>query len=378
MPFLARKNNTTVIPESVPDGVSVECPSCGDEMRARGPFSDGRARHFFHVSPTDDGAGCTGGGGESDPHRKMKSMAVSGLRHLFDSYRRCEPEVTLNVPQTPTDPDVRRADALVEFDETDIVYGKGVIVEVQYRNKTKNIRATTHDYLSLGYSVFWATEDDFTDDRFLTDILTTAFDNQDEPTAFAPSFSTPPPVSLRMLTSEQDRDTDDPWTPVDPRPECQHEIIPREEGGRICIRCGLQAQRRYYDEYRNQYRHPSSYTFTPDKSTEFVYDRTTLSNAPQERAFTEEGQTTHLHEWRPLHKAFGGTKYRCTLCRAIMIVSRDKVHIDHNPGDAEETDGWRDTITTKTGGEGCDHNWEEQGITRVCTECGKELKPWDT
>lgn len=376
MPFIARKGTTTVIPEAVSDGVSVECPSCGGEMRARGPFEDGRARHFFHISTnTGGGAGC-GGGGESDPHRKMKSMAVSGLRHLFDSYQRCEPEVTLDVTHTPTAPEIRRADALVEFNETNAVYGNGVIVEVQYRNKTKNIRETTHDYLALGYSVYWATEDDFTEDRFLIDELTTAFDHQDEPTAFAPSFSTPPPVFPGEPPAVQDREPNGPWTPIDPTPECQHEFIPREKSGEECLRCGLRGEDRFYDKYHDKYRDTYSYSPRPEYEREFVFYKESLSNTAPEREFIESGHSNHLHDWHQVNEIFGGTKYSC-FCGATMIVTRDKVQIKHDDGEESRDSEWRPTVTGELGEEECDHEWEEQGVTRVCTKCDKEIKPWD-
>ena len=39
-----------VLPEEIEDGREVVCPVCGGTMRLRGPFDDGRARHFYHAS----------------------------------------------------------------------------------------------------------------------------------------------------------------------------------------------------------------------------------------------------------------------------------------------------------------------------------------
>lgn len=176
MPWIARRGNETVIPEGVADGVEVECPGCGGVMFARGPSSDGRARHFFH--PSGGGvANCSGG--ESDVHRKLKSLAVSWLKQRFDEEerKRCGPEIAVDLREDQSSltdfgegVDSRVADALVEFRTPDQNYYNGLIIEVQYRNKGKDIRATTDDYLDLGYSVFWATEADFTDDRFVSSI----------------------------------------------------------------------------------------------------------------------------------------------------------------------------------------------------------------
>lgn len=164
MPWIARYGEHRVIPEEVDNGERVICIDCGKEMYPRGPMSDGRARHFVHSSNSN----CDGGnGGESDKHRKLKSLAVSGLRQRFDSeFSLCAPEVSLDVTQTETEIETRRADAFLEFLEPHDLLGDGLIVEVQYRNIGKDVESTTYDYLSLGYSVFWATPDDFGRDRF--------------------------------------------------------------------------------------------------------------------------------------------------------------------------------------------------------------------
>jgi hypothetical protein len=98
----------------------------------------------------------------------MKSLAVSALRQRFDQYARCGPEVTVDVSNTPTLTEARRADALVEFpsEDSNDYLGRGLIVEVQYANENKDFDAVTYDYLSAGYSVYWASPDDFTNDRF--------------------------------------------------------------------------------------------------------------------------------------------------------------------------------------------------------------------
>lgn len=149
MPFLGTLDGDIVLPESIEDGVTVQCPDCREVMAPRGPFQDGRARHFFHLN--SDAGSCSGG--ESDQHRTLKSIAVSTLRLQFPDHNYCRPEVTFNTTHTDTDAGHRRADAVVEFTEPNVFWGRGVIIEVQYRNHGKDLYATTHDYLSLGFSV---------------------------------------------------------------------------------------------------------------------------------------------------------------------------------------------------------------------------------
>ena len=52
MPFIAQSDDesTTILPEVVENGTDAVCPACGGVMRPRGPFEDGRARHFYHVN----------------------------------------------------------------------------------------------------------------------------------------------------------------------------------------------------------------------------------------------------------------------------------------------------------------------------------------
>lgn len=172
MPWIAKLEGDTVIPEGVEDGVQVECADCNDSMYPRGPTSDGRARHFYHPgSATGVTGGSCGGGGESVVHRKWKSLVVSRLKQVYveEEWERCGPEVVLNVEDTETDVEFRQADALLEFTHQHHRLGNGLIVEVQYRNDGKDIAGTTQDYLQLGYSVVWVGEEDFSTERCLLD-----------------------------------------------------------------------------------------------------------------------------------------------------------------------------------------------------------------
>jgi len=160
MPFIGTRDGETVIPEGVENGTDVTCPECGEQMHPWGPSVDGRARHFQHYSDRE----CVTAGGESAIHRKLKSIAVSKLRTVFGERAAvCEPEVTLDAPKS--DAADRRADALVRFAERDEELGKGLIIEVQYKNKGKNKAATERDYLAQDYAVVWVTPDDYAENE---------------------------------------------------------------------------------------------------------------------------------------------------------------------------------------------------------------------
>lgn len=179
MAFIAeREDGTRVIPEEVDDGQDVYCPDCGGRMRPRGPMSDGRARHFFYVENMGHGQGgdhsCSGVGGESDVHRKFKSFAVSRLKELYPEFLdSCKPEQRLRTvlgdefEELPSGKEDRQADAMMLLEQPTTTFGRGLIVEVQYRNLGKDIEETTDDYLANGFSVYWADEDDFAKDRCL-------------------------------------------------------------------------------------------------------------------------------------------------------------------------------------------------------------------
>lgn len=166
MPWIGlRDGNSRVIPEQVKNGDRVYCPECRSQMFPRGPSSDGRARHFVHISSVfSDCPG--GGGGESDIHLKWKSMVLSALKQRYPENARCGPEVRFDVSDTYSPKDERWADTLVEFEEEDDLLGKGIVVEVQHENKSKDRLSVTYDYLSKSYSVFWAEEEHFESDRF--------------------------------------------------------------------------------------------------------------------------------------------------------------------------------------------------------------------
>lgn len=161
MPFLAIRGGERVIPPQVNDGDSVHCRLCDEEMsivashvRTGGVFV---ARHFRHRSEGGGGGDADSGGGtadcpgESDAHLRMKSIAFSRLEHDF-------PDATVELEKRVGK---HRADVLLEFDNPQAPYGKGIAVEVQYENRGKDIDTVDQYYLEHGYSAVWLYEHHF-------------------------------------------------------------------------------------------------------------------------------------------------------------------------------------------------------------------------
>jgi len=171
MPWIAKYNGEKKPPRQVPKDADAECVSCGGRVRVRGPFKDGRPRHFWHIDNVGSAESAAGGGGscdavaESDQHMMWKSIAADELEHIFaDNIWKCEMEYELQAPIS--EKDHRKADALCLFDELDDQLGQGIAIEVQYKNDSKDLQAVEADYLEQKIAVVWVTEDDFVDRRF--------------------------------------------------------------------------------------------------------------------------------------------------------------------------------------------------------------------
>lgn len=328
MPFIAYKDGQSVIPEQVDDGEDVRCRACLERMRARGPFDDGTARHFYHVEHDRGGAGCRDGGpGESATHLKWKSWAVSALRQHYDDYRVCAPEVPIDVSGTDTEVDERRADALLEFDDRNRFYGNGIIVEVQHLNVSKDIRGTTHDYLELGYSVYWATEDDFEDDRFLVDRMETAF-NEDRRSAFSVYRSEPPRLDAPEPLSVTEGG-EEAYTTRNPVPECSHEIIPTPYG-RECVRCRLEFRVCLYDQHLERLRPAEDYSRRLKKEKVLAANTGSVERPLEFQEVEEYGERPdHRHVWTHSNDIIDGKKYVCYHCDATLITGSGRVALNH-------------------------------------------------
>ncbi|SNZ03569.1 Competence protein CoiA-like family protein [Natronoarchaeum philippinense] len=144
MPFTATRDGERVLPHEAESSDALVCPVCDDAMsvvdehRRRGSFV---ARHFRHQTNDE----CRG---ESIPHLRMKAIAFSKLVTTYP-----DADVSIEKSVGP-----RRADVLVEFPEPRSPLGKGIAVEVQHRNNSKDLFATDQDYYDEGFSVLWLSE----------------------------------------------------------------------------------------------------------------------------------------------------------------------------------------------------------------------------
>ncbi|WP_415380472.1 hypothetical protein [Halosimplex sp. TS25] len=108
--------------------------------------------HFRH-NP-DEGDSCAGG--ESDIHIRRKNVALSKAMTEFD----CDEERS----RTEEFVGDNRADARAVFTETHDTYGRGLAIEYQHKNESKDIEAVTEEYLSEGYTPVWLWEEQFSED----------------------------------------------------------------------------------------------------------------------------------------------------------------------------------------------------------------------
>jgi len=161
-------NGQTKSPRQVPKDADIYCTECGEPMymveaHTRSDIDGVVPRHFSHY-PDGDAGDCPGG--ESEEHERWKGYAADALGELFDhrtSFVCMEGELEAPV----SDKDSREADALAVFNSPDPQLGRGVAIEVQHKNKGKDIATTTSDYVKQGIAVVWTDADDYADNRVL-------------------------------------------------------------------------------------------------------------------------------------------------------------------------------------------------------------------
>ncbi len=348
MPFIGELNGETVIPEDVEDGVRVRCPECGGEMTPRGRTGSDRTRHFRHTGSNVDGCGS----GESKKHQKMKAAAYAALRQEFSEHYRSDLEVNLDVSGTATLSDRRVADVFLEFESPNVFYGDGIVIEIQYRNHGKDLFATTHDYLSLGYSVYWANVNDFEKGELDFSTVTADF-NAQENHAYATyhydadEFSTELAASLR-------------WE--DPKPSCNHDWQEADVDESAveydsCPQCGTN---RLYDERRARYLYDDSEMVGPVVGV----DRSTVSQGGHSGCRNGGG-----HEWEPAD--FGSNDvYRCIYCMARKVEGvYGQWHVAKEYVVPIEEAG-SDLTEVTSNPANCEHDWQHRGDDYKCRNCG--------
>jgi ssDNA-binding Zn-finger/Zn-ribbon topoisomerase 1 len=151
MPFVANSGNgDKIVPAQAEQGTPYACPECDGELKVRSSHErEGSfvSAHFWH-SGSGSGEGCSG---ESDEHKRMKSIAMSKASSRW-------PDADIRWEETVGD---RRADVLVDFDEVDPRLGEGVAIECQHKNEQKDTIQVTNDFVNNRYSVLWLYEEQF-------------------------------------------------------------------------------------------------------------------------------------------------------------------------------------------------------------------------
>lgn len=143
------------------DGPVPHCPECGEQVTHRDQGANGKVAHFAHCPQSYDG--CPGSTvGESAEHDAMKSIAVGVVEDRL-SVPVSASGTEEQLPAPYSEKEHRKADGLIQFDGRDEQLGDGLAIEVQYRNKQKDLEATTLDYIrgEESIAVLWLWEDDF-------------------------------------------------------------------------------------------------------------------------------------------------------------------------------------------------------------------------
>lgn len=132
----------------------LRCPECRERVSHRDRSADGRVPHFFHCPDMGQG-GC----GVSVEHDTLvRSVAASEVKGELPELDVAETVAeTEELPAPCSDKKHRRPDILMKFDEGDPQFGEGLIIEVQWENKQKDIPTVTADYLNGDgeYAVLW-------------------------------------------------------------------------------------------------------------------------------------------------------------------------------------------------------------------------------
>lgn len=216
MPFVADVDGAVVVPEEVNDDGHATCRYCSGELRIRRSHErDGAfvARHFYHVNGDSD---CTDGG-ESDIHRRLKSIVLSKVKHVYP-YKEAglEKKIGENV-----------ADVYTVLEEPSEKFGNGVVFEIQHKNDDKDVESVTANYLQEGFSVCW--------------IETGAVEGMDVD-LLEQNWYYYSRVAYYLHLNFDPISRDETWSFHDPRPDCDHEWHghhdPEVRTDAHCMSCG--------------------------------------------------------------------------------------------------------------------------------------------
>lgn len=171
MPIVAVNSDTEklVLVQDATGRDSYACPDCdADAEYVRGhsrQLSNGDSttvqEHFrypncdcYGTVPSNKGlgsAGGGGGGGESQLHKRRKKTALAEAVKQFDNSEHNEERQIGD----------KQADAVLVFEEPHPEYGKGLAIEYQHKNESKDRVATEQEYARNEFTTLWLWEEQF-------------------------------------------------------------------------------------------------------------------------------------------------------------------------------------------------------------------------
>ena len=167
MPYIAKNRDTgdIVIIEDADPVANFVCPDCDDivayvrEHERKGV--NGTVSAFFRydecghagIDPSESEYTRTasGGTGESNIHKQRKWTALQVAIERFD-YSHYATEKRIGS---------KRADAFLEFEEPHEEYGRGLVIEYQHKNESKDIIETERHFAQYEYTTLWLWEEQF-------------------------------------------------------------------------------------------------------------------------------------------------------------------------------------------------------------------------
>lgn len=164
MPFIAYRDldeRKLVLPQLIEEREDVICPSCEEAMHLVSAHARGSAQipnHFRHYVER----GCTG---ESNEHRHAKYTAVQLLHErlpeLLDPSINYEIKWEERLHQDDEGDTGAQIDVLARFTPPAPRWGRGLAIEVQHKNKAKQIHGYTREVLGKEISILWVSSERF-------------------------------------------------------------------------------------------------------------------------------------------------------------------------------------------------------------------------
>ena len=130
-----------------------------DETKVRPFFRYDNCTHKGQKTVRESADGGAGGNGGEDPkHIRRKEDAMNYALNIFpDADYRLEKQVG----ERDSEMGIKQADALIVFDEPDEKYGKGLAIEYQNKNESKNRAATEKHFAKHHYTTIWLWDEQF-------------------------------------------------------------------------------------------------------------------------------------------------------------------------------------------------------------------------